>query len=74
MMTETGSGVDIRIDEEELVKSIALLKNLRDFCKEENEEGAAETASALQVAIEAMIAFYSEHFGEGDDDIVNSQE
>ena len=62
MIYENDDNVNIEIDEEELLESIALLENMRDFCKKQTEEGVSETVFALQIAIEAMKAFWIEHF------------
>ena len=59
----------IDIYEEDLVESIALLSNMRDFClKLTWTEGHEETARALTVAIEAMGALWYEHFWEEETD------
>ena len=62
MIYENDENVSIEIDEEELLKSIALLGNMRDFCKKQTGEGVSETVFALQTAIETMKAFWIEHF------------
>ena len=49
---------------EDIEESIALLTDMRDFCKERREEGTRETTKALTVAIETMQAFWCEHFGD----------
>ena len=55
MVTEKNDTVEIKLETEELEKSIALLKDLKHYCDEERtEEGVKETSAALQVAIEAM--------------------
>lgn len=56
--------VTITNSAEDIEKSIALLSDMRDFCKEQNEEGTKETTEALTVAIETMQAFWCEHFGD----------
>lgn len=61
---EKGDQVQINIDEETLIKSIALLEDMNDFCKGQSEEGVSETVEALTCAIETMQAFRCEHFGE----------
>lgn len=61
--------VNISIGEDDLVKAIALLEDMRDYCKTlVKERGQAETVEALTVAIEAMSALYCEHFGEDEKD------
>lgn len=61
---DEGDQVQINIDEETLIKSIALVKDMNDFCKGRSEEGVSETVEALTCAIETMQAFWCEHFGE----------
>ena len=59
MVTEKNDTVEIKLETEELEKSIALLKDLKQYCDEERtEEGVKETSAALQVAIEAMQALW----------------
>ena len=53
---------------EDIEESIALLTDMRDFCKEQREEGARETTKALTVAIETMQAFWCEHFEDEDNE------
>lgn len=69
MVTRNDDGsINIRIDEEVLIKSIALLKDLRDFCNKQKEDGVNDTVNALNCAIETMMAFYAKHFDlEGDE-------
>ena len=64
MITEDKANgrIKIDIDEEELVQSVALLMDMRDFCKEQTEDGVSDTVAALDCAIETMLAFASEHF------------
>ena len=40
------------------------MENMRDFCKEQTEDGVSDTVEALTVAIETMAAFACEHFKE----------
>ena len=61
---EKDAQVQINIDEETLIKCIALVKDMNDFCKGRNEEGVSETVKALTCAVETMQAFWCEHFGE----------
>ena len=59
MVTEKNDTVEIKLETEEFEKSIALLKDLKQYCDEERtEEGVKETSAALQVAIEAMQALW----------------
>ena len=62
MIIKKDDEVEIQISEEKLIRSMALMKDLRDYCRERTEEGTTETTEALSVAIETMIAFYAEHF------------
>lgn len=65
MIEVRGDAVKLTINSIELIKSIALLQNLKEFCeKYQNEEGAAPTIEALTMAIEVMTAFYCEKFPE----------
>ena len=66
MITIEDEKVDISIGNQELIESMALLKDLQDFCLKQTlqDDGKQETAKALKVAIEAMTAFYCEHFSE----------
>lgn len=65
MIKEEDDQTVISVDEDDLVKSIALLTDMRDYCKTlVKERGQADTVEALTVAIETMSAFYCEHFGE----------
>ena len=69
MIREEGDQTIISIGEDDLVKAIALLENMRDYCKTlVREQGQADTVEALTVAIEAMNALYCEHFGEDEKD------
>ncbi len=54
--------VQISVDEETLIRSIALIDSMNDFCKEQKEEGVKETVEALTCASEVMQAFWCEHF------------
>ncbi len=65
MITINGDEVRIDIDAEEFFRSMALLKSMRDFCKEQTEDGVSDTVEALTVAIETMTAFSCEHFNGG---------
>ena len=68
MIKQVGDKVEFTIDSEELIRSIALLEEMKEFCGDhKNEEGAAHTIEALTVAIEVMKAFYCEKFPEEDD-------
>lgn len=59
MVTEKGDNVEIKLEMQELEKSIALLQDFKQYCDEERtEEGVKETSAALQVAIEAMQALW----------------
>ena len=58
MIEKTQDQVNIVIDENKLVKAMALLQDMKDFCLEQHEEGVSETDNALTVAIETMSAFY----------------
>ena len=58
MITEKGETVSIHIKAEDIIKSLALLEEMIDFCKEQFEEGAKDTADALTCATETMRAFY----------------
>ena len=66
MTREDGAEVTICIEAEDLYKSIAVLEDMRDFCKEQTQEsdGKPETIEALTVAIETMTAFWAEYFAE----------
>ena len=68
MVIMQGDNIKIDIDEEELIKSIGLLMDMRDYCKEQTEDGVSDTVSALNCALETMLAFASEHFELGGDD------
>lgn len=69
MIREEGDQTIISIDEDDMIQAIALLTNMRDYCKTlVKEKGQAETVEALTVAIETMGAFYCEHFGEEETD------
>lgn len=68
MIKEDKDTVTICIDSDDLVKSIALLENMRDFCDEQTEEDTTETSAALTVAIETMKAFGFEHFENGEEE------
>ena len=60
MVTEKGDNVEIKLEMQELDKSIALLQNFKQYCDEERtEEGVKETSAALQIAIEAMQALWT---------------
>lgn len=68
MIKQVGNNVEITINSEELIRSIALLEEMKEFCEEhQNEKGAAHTIEALTVAIEVMKAFYCEKFPEDED-------
>ena len=64
MIAINGDEVRIDIDAEEFFKSMALLEDMKSFCKEQTEKGVSDTVEALTVAIEAMTAFACEHFKE----------
>ena len=60
MVTEKGDNVEIKLEMQELEKSIALLQDFKQYCDEERtEEGVKETSAALQIAIEAMQALWT---------------
>ena len=65
MITEKGEAVTVTIESEELVKSLALLEDMKDFCEKQTEihEGRQETVTALKCAIECMTVFWCENFG-----------
>lgn len=65
-VVEKDDQVQISIGEETLLRSIALLESMNDFCKGRNEEGVNETVEALSCAIETMQAFWCEHFQDGE--------
>ena len=69
MIEKTEDEVRIKVNADELYKSMALLSDMRDFCEEQSqiEEGKKETAEALNIAIETMAAFWAEHFAEEGD-------
>ena len=65
MISKTAKGVTIEIDEEDLLKSIARLNDLRDFLDTlHTVNDAAELRKHLTVAIETMMGFWREHFKE----------
>mgnify|MGYP006873239856 CR=1 FL=1 len=65
MITEGKKSTTIDIDEDTLVKSIAMMMDLIDFCKGlYGETGKSELLSTLQCAYETMMAFACEHFTE----------
>jgi hypothetical protein len=64
VIERTAEGVKIVINCGECLQSMALLKDLRDYCKEQTSEGTTDTEKALTVAIETMVAFCCEHFDE----------
>lgn len=66
--------VTFTINSTDIEKSIALLADMKDFCEEQNEEGTKETCEAITVAIEAMKAFWCEHFCEENEDEVQGTE
>lgn len=66
-VVERGNQVHISVDEETLLRSIALLESMNDFCKSRSEEGVDETVEALSCAIETMQAFWCEHFQDGEE-------
>ena len=70
MITMSGEKVEFDFDSEEIIQSIAMLSDMRDFCLKQNEEmeGRSETAGALQIAIEVMQAFWCEKFGGKEND------
>ena len=70
MITEDKANgrIKIDIDGEELIQSVALLMDMRDFFKEQTEDGVSDTVAALNCAVETMLAFASEHFGLGKED------
>ena len=64
MITHKAGITIIDIQADDLYRAIALLKDMKDFCQEQTEDGVLETAKALTVAIETMTAFWAEHFAE----------
>ncbi len=67
MIQRTGNMVNIKIAEDDLIHSLGLLQELRDFCKEHAEEdGSSDTVKALTTALETMASFWFEHFAEDD--------
>lgn len=67
MIKEVGDNIEISVSNTDIEESIALLTSMKEFCKEQNEEGVEETTKALTVAIETMQAFWCEHFCEEGD-------
>lgn len=68
MIKQVGNNVEITINSEELIRSIALLEEMKEFCeKHQDEEGAAPTIEALTGVIEVIKAFYCEKFPEDED-------
>lgn len=71
MIIRTDENVEITIDEEQLIKSIANLKDMLDFYQVNSDvkgERAVTLIENLVVAIETMEAFWCEHFAEGSND------
>ena len=65
MITEKGETVTVTIESEELVKSLALLENMKEFLEElKDEEGRTKTIAALKCAIECMTAFWCAYFAD----------
>ena len=62
MFIDKGDMVEIHIEEDRLLRSIALLQDMKEFAKEQTEEGVPETVDALTCAVETMMAFALEHF------------
>jgi hypothetical protein len=62
--------VEISISETELIKSIAKLEDVKEFCKKKSKgtEGEGELLKAFDVAIEVMKAFWCEHFDDEDEE------
>ena len=64
MLIQDGDTVRFEIAEEDILQSIALLKDLRKYCLSLNEEGKEDMIKALLTATETMSAFWCEKFGE----------
>lgn len=58
MMTSTNKKVEITIKSENLIASILLLREMRNFCREQKADGVSDTVEALNTAIDAMMGFY----------------
>ena len=63
MVTFDDDTVTIQIDEEELIESIAMLEDMRDFLKLNG--GDLRLIWTINTAIDAEKAIYLEHFGGG---------
>ncbi len=64
MIAKDKDRVTITINAGDLIASMALLKELKEFCEKQTEDGVTDTVDALTTAIETMTAFYCEHFEE----------
>ena len=64
MITVKGDEVEISVSFDEVCYHMALLKDLKEYCSKQEEEGASDTVNALTCAIEVMTAFCFEHFKE----------
>ena len=57
--------VEFVINGEELIESIALLKDMHDYLLGlDDQEGKAETTKAVKTAVEVMSAYWCEKFGD----------
>lgn len=67
MVKQNGDTVTFEIGEEDLLKAIGTLKDMRKYLLEQKEveEGKQELAKDLLVATETLSAFWCEHFAEG---------
>jgi len=65
MTTEKDGKVEISIDEEELIKATATLKDFKDYLDDQTE--GKEFTKDITIAIETMNAFWCEHFGGSED-------
>jgi len=68
MIKQVGDKVKFTIDSKELIRSIALIEEMKEICEEhQDEEGAAHMIEPLTGVIEVLKAFYCEKFPEEDD-------
>lgn len=67
MLIQDGDTVRFEIAEEDILQSIALLKDLREYCLTVDGDGKDDTIKALLTATETMSAFWCEKFGEETD-------
>ncbi len=71
MIIRIDENVEITIEEEQLIKSIATIKDMLAFYQVNSDvkgERAVTLIENLAVAIETMEAFWCEHFAEGGHD------